>query len=50
MSTSKWIEAVKTWLIFDLCLAIGLWITIGPEGLAKMACHVIDDPVCEELE
>ena len=47
---SKVAEWVKWWLIYDTLLAVFLWLTIGPEGLAEMACAVIDDPVCAELE
>jgi hypothetical protein len=43
-------EWLKMWLMYDLLMAVVLWFTIGPEGLAAMACEVIDDPVCEELE
>lgn len=41
---------IKAWLLYDLIAAIALWNILGPEELAKMACQVIDDPVCEELE
>lgn len=43
-------EAIKLWLWCDLFMAIALWVTIGPEGLAEMACEVVDDPVCEQFE
>lgn len=47
---SKLMEAIKAWLWFDLFVAIALWVTMGPEGLAEMACTVVDDPVCEQFE
>ena len=47
---SKLKEAFKAWLMLDLLMAVGLWVTIAPDGLAEMACHVIEDPVCEQFE
>jgi len=47
---SRLMEAIKAWLWFDLFMALALWMAIGPEGLAEMACHVIEDPVCEQFE
>lgn len=44
-------EAIKTWLWFDLCLAIMLWVTMGPEGIAEMACDAgVEDEVCEQFK
>ena len=44
-------EALKAWLMFDLCLAIMLWVTIGPEGIAEMACDAgVENEVCEQFQ
>ena len=48
--SSKVKDAIATWLWFDLFFAIFLWFTIGPEGLAAMACTVVDHEVCADLE
>jgi hypothetical protein len=43
------VKFIKTWLWADFFVAVFLWATIGAEGLAAMACAVIEHPNCEEL-
>lgn len=43
-------EAFYNWLLFDVCLTVFLLMTVGVEGLAQMACTVIDHENCEQFE
>jgi hypothetical protein len=42
-------DVIKSWLLFDLILTVFLFITIGSEGLAALACEVIDHENCDLL-
>jgi hypothetical protein len=46
----KFREALKTWLLFDACLAAFLFLTLGVEGMAALACEFIDHENCQYVE
>lgn len=50
MTTTK--DAVKTWLVIEILIAILIIGRVGIEGLAALFCDAtqIDDPTCESLE
>jgi len=46
----KVIKWLKMWLLYDLCAAIFLWVTLGPEGIAELACDAgVENEVCEQF-
>lgn len=47
----KIIKGLKMWLLYDLFLAVLLWATLGPEGIAELACESgVDNEVCEQFQ
>lgn len=43
-------DAISNWLLFDLCLTVFLLMTIGVDGLAKLACEVVNHENCSRLK
>lgn len=43
-------EGIKTWLWFDFFLAVIMYAHLGTEGMAKLACEVVDHEICADLE
>jgi hypothetical protein len=50
MNSSTLKDGIRTWFILECLIVILIVGRYGMEGLASIACVVIDDPFCETLE